>query len=80
MPRTIEQIDADIASFETARRSRLLGQTATRVSYDGESVDYSSVSLEELDRELVRLRLERAAVSGEPSGLRPFRPTLGCRP
>ncbi|BBE74353.1 hypothetical protein [Oharaeibacter diazotrophicus] len=80
MPRTVEEIDADIAALEAARRARVSGtQVVSSTFPDAGSVTFATTSLGEINRELARLRMERAGASGEASGLGPILPGFGAR-
>lgn len=69
---TVEEIDAAIAALESARRTRLLGQQTSEVAYSGRySAKFSAASLEEIAKEITRLQILRARLTGERSGVGP---------
>ena len=70
---TREEIETAIAELEAAKRSRLLGRGRTSASSEGESVSYQLSSLEEINQELARLRMQLAKLTGQASGLGPIR-------
>ena len=74
---TREEIEAAIADLEAAKRSRLLGRGRVSASSEGQSVTYQLGSLEEINQELARLRLQLSRLTGQPSGLGPIYPRFG---
>lgn len=78
--RPLAEIDADIAALEAVRRARITGRQVAETSYDGRGAKFVQVSLDEINNELARLRLERARASGCASGLGPVRVGFGSRP
>ncbi|MFD1330717.1 hypothetical protein ACFQ4O_01750 [Methylopila musalis] len=77
---TLEEIDAQILALEAAKRARLIGGQATDVSYGGQiAAKLAVATLTEVEQELVRLRMLRARLAGEPSPVRPVVAGFGPR-
>ncbi len=78
MRRTLEDIDADIAEVRKAKQDLLLGRRPQSIKRGDREVAFGSDfrgAASELDRELLRLRVERSRVTGDRSPLAPFTPS-----
>ena len=80
MARTLAEIDAEIAALEAAKRARLTGRQASKVSYDGKiSTEFATASLTDIETELLKLRAERARLTGDRSPVAPVYAGFGSR-
>ena len=80
MARTVAELDAAIAALEAAKLARLTGRQATKVGYDGKiSTEFASSTVAELEAEIMKLRAERARLTGERSPVRPVYAGFGSR-
>lgn len=77
---TVDEIRTRIAALEQARHELLLGRRRERVGYQSGNVQFASVKAEDLSMEIARLKADLAALTGEASGLAPYRPAFGERP
>jgi len=76
---TVDQIDAQIAALEAARSARLIGKQPLQVGYDGQSVMFATVKIEDINAEIARLRMARSKLTGCSSGVGPIRVGFGDR-
>lgn len=79
---TLEEIDAEIAALEKALTDFLLGKRKGEVRYEGVAVRYGGdfvLTLEAIRKRIVELKIARARLTGEPTGLGPIRPAFGGR-
>lgn len=78
MPRTLEQIDADIAKFQKAQDDLLLGNKAQTLKHNGRerTVEIGSNREGGIRRRLLELQHERAKLTGERSPFAPIIPPI----
>lgn len=79
MARTLEEIDADIATFQAALDKRDLGTSVERMKHGDREVSFASdgpASTSRLNRRLMELRHERACLTGERSPASPIVPGI----
>ena len=76
---TAAEIEAMIASLETAKLARLTGGVRTKVSYTSGSVEKQVASLEEINAEIVRLKVLLGKLTGRATGVGPVRVGFGGR-
>ena len=74
MPRTLEEIDADIAKFREALDELALGGKPSRMRHGDREIQFAGGSDPEapLRRRLFELRTERARLTGEAAPGRPL--------
>jgi hypothetical protein len=75
MPRTLEEIDADIAEVRKAEREFLLGRRPQSMKHGEREISFGSNFAETrrmLTQELFKLRTERARLTGEAAPGRPI--------
>jgi hypothetical protein len=78
---TLVEIDAAIAALEAARLAKLTGRQVVKSSYpDVGSVELATATVAEIAQEIARLKIQRAQLTGQPSGFGPVRAGFGCRP
>jgi len=76
MARTLEQIDADIATYTARLDASLDPERAERVKHGDRELSFGARGpdmVNEIRRRLRELSIERARVSGEGSPVRPVR-------
>ena len=69
MAMTLAEIDAAIAELEAARQTRLIGKQRAEVSYTSGRVRFAEVPVAEISAEIARLKVQRAKLTGEASGV-----------
>jgi len=80
---TQAEIETAIAELETAKRQRLINGAITTLRHGSggsdQMVQRVHDSIEAIDREIARLKILLANLTGDSSGIGPIRPRFGGR-
>lgn len=78
MPRTLEEVDADIARFQAAEDDLLLGKSMQSLKHNGREVGFDAGGDRSalVRRRLLELKHERAKLTGERSPFAPITPPI----
>ena len=77
MPRTLEEIDADIAKFQSALEDALLGKAPSRMKHGDREIQFEGGDrVVRIQRRLLDLKHERSQITGERSPASPIFPPI----